>query len=249
MIGAVLAIPFEQKLAGYGVLVAGVLPTLLADRAFAKHILLIYTSIAILALAPINTSIDLPHMLIMGAILLAAVGIPYLVTRYVYHERVIKFPIGRHTWTRGHIGYLLLALVLSYLILPFWMASTGEHANWTVELTFSSLALLFVGTNALGIWDELFFIITTLALLRRHMPFWVANLIQAVLFTAFLYELGFRGWAPLLIYPFALLQGEVFRRTENLTYIIAIHLTIDFVLYLALIHAHFPQAMPIFITG
>ncbi len=249
MIGAVLAIPLEHKLAGYGVLALGALVTLAADRAFAKHILLIYISVSLLALAPINTDTNLLHMITMGAVLLAAVAIPYVVTRYVYHEEVIKYPIGKHTWTKGHIGYLLLALVLSYLILPFWMASTGEYANWTVELSWSSLGLLFLGTNVLGIWDELFFIVTTLALLRRHMPFWLANLIQAVLFTAFLYELGFRGWAPLLIYPFALLQGEVFRRTENLTYIIAIHLTIDFVLYLALIHAHFPYILPIFITG
>ena len=47
---------------------------------------------------------------------------------------------------------------------------------------------LFVGTNALGTWDELFFICTCFALLRRHLVDWQANLIQAVLFTSFLWE-------------------------------------------------------------
>lgn len=248
MIGTVLAIPLEQQLAGYSVLAFGSLVTLYAEKSFRRHILLLFGSLAILALAPINTDIDLQHMTIMGLILAAAVGLPFYVTRYIYKEKIIEFPIARHTWTRAHIGYLVLAAVLSYLLLPFWMQSTGAYQNWSVELSPGQLGVLFIGTNGLGIWDELFFIITCLALLRKHVPFWVANLIQAVLFTAFLYELGFRGWAPFLIYPFALLQGEVFRRTQNLVYIIAIHLTIDFVLYLALINAHYPDVLNIFIT-
>ena len=32
------------------------------------------------------------------------------------------------------------------------------------------------------------------ALLRRHFPFWQANLLQAVVFVSFLWELGYRGW-------------------------------------------------------
>lgn len=128
------------------------------------------------------------------------------------------------------------------------MQTTGAYQNWVVENDPYHLFILFLGTNGLGIWDELFFIVTVLALLKRHMPFHQANLVQALLFTSFLYELGFRGWAPFIIYPFALLQGLVFRRTDNLVYIIAIHLTIDFVLYLALINAHHPQLLNIFIT-
>jgi membrane protease YdiL (CAAX protease family) len=128
------------------------------------------------------------------------------------------------------------------------MQSTGEYHNWNFDLTVESLGLLFIGTNALGIWDELFFVVTVLALLRRHLPFVWANLAQASMFTAFLYELGFRGWAPFLIFPFALLQGIVFKKTENLIYVIAIHLTLDFVLYLALINAHHSHLLPIFIT-
>lgn len=249
MAGTVLAIPLEQKLLGYAALALGALLLVGAGKPFAKHIGLIFLSISIIAITPINTSIDLPHLVQMGSLIGLAVLLPYLIARFVYKESIIKFPASRHTWTRGHIGYLLLALVLSYLILPLWMATTGEYKNWTVEADPYHLFLLFLGTNGLGIWDELFFIITVLALLRKHIPFHAANLIQAVLFTSFLYELGFRGWAPLAIYPFAVLQGLVFRKTENLVYIIAIHLTIDFVLYLALINAHHPNLLNIFITN
>lgn len=249
MIGTVFAIPLEQKLIGYAILLLGALLLVGTTKKFARHVGLIFLSIAIIAASPISTSIELGHMVLMGAYIGLAVLIPFVVTRYVYKENVIKFPIGKHTWSRGHIGYLLLALVLSYLLLPFWMSTTNGHLNWSVEADPYHLFVLFLGTNGLGIWDELFFIITALALLRLHLPFWQANLVQAVLFTSFLFELGFRGWAPLAIFPFALLQGIVFKRTENLVYIIAIHLTIDLVLYLALINAHHPQLLDIFITN
>jgi len=118
-----------------------------------------------------------------------------------------------------------------------------------VVLDADHVTRLFVGTNGLGIWDELFFCSTVLAILRKFYPFWVANLLQAVLFTAFLYELGFRGWyGPIIIYIFAWLQGIVFQRTDNLTYIIAIHLTVDAMLFLVLIHLHHPGVLDFFVT-
>ena len=106
---------------------------------------------------------------------------------------------------------------------------------------------LFVGTNALGIWDELFFICTCFALLRRHLVDWQANLIQAVLFTSFLWELGFHAWGPLLIYPFALVQGWIFKLTGSLAYIVCVHLLFDFVLFLVLVHAHNRQWLTFFL--
>jgi membrane protease YdiL (CAAX protease family) len=249
VIASLLLMPFEVKDYGWFMLLLGASFLIGTHISFAKHIILIYISIGVLGLTPINTDIDLPHMLLMGLTLGTAVAIPYLVAKYVYKEEVIRYTFGKHRWTRGHIGYLLLAAVLSYLLLPFWMQSTGEFNNWSVLTDPSSLTLLFIGTNALGIWDELFFIVTVLALLRRHLPFWLANILQAIIFTGFLYELGFRGWAPIAIFPFAILQGLVFKKTENLLYIIAIHLTIDFVLYLALINAHHPHLLDIFVTG
>ncbi len=248
VVGSILAIVFRLSLPGYASLALGTLALIGANRQFAKHIGLVFISVSIIAAAPIDTRIDFMHMVVMGSMISTAVLLPYLVTRYVYKDDVIRFPFYKHTWTRGHIGYILLTVFLSYILLPFWMNSTKGYLNWTVINDPWHLFVLFLGTNGLGIWDELFFIVTTLALLKRHLPFLQANIVQAILFTSFLYELGFRGWAPWLIFPFALLQGEVFRRTDNLLYIIAIHLSIDFVLYLALINAHIPTLLDIFIT-
>lgn len=188
-------------------------------------------------------------MLVMATALAVAVGLPYVVTKYIYKDTVISYQWhhGR-TWKNAEISYILITAIIAYLVLPFYFASTGAYQNWSVETGWYNLTKLFIGTNALGIWDELFFIATVLALLKRHMPFWYANTIQAVLFTSFLFELGFTGWAPLLIYPFALLQGLIYKKTESLLYVITIHLTLDFILYLALINAHHPTWIPIFIT-
>jgi membrane protease YdiL (CAAX protease family) len=101
--------------------------------------------------------------------------------------------------------------------------------------------------NAVGTWDELFFICTCFALLRRHFPVWLANLLQATIFASFLWELGYREWGPLLTAPFALLQGWVFTRTGSLTYVLAVHLLFDAIVFLAIVHAHNPQMFAIFV--
>lgn len=249
VVAAIFMIPLQQKAPGYATLLAGLALLPLADKRYIRHVSLVFLSVGILGSAPIDTRIDFWHFVEMGLPLTLAIAVPYLVMRYVYKETgIIEYPLSKHSFTKSQVGYIVLALIISYLILPFWMQSTDGYMNWTVETNPSSLFVLFLGTNALGIWDELFFIVTVLALMRQHMPFWVANIVQASLFTAFLYELGFRGWAPYLILPFALSQGLVFKYTQNLVYIIAIHLTIDFILYLALINAHHPELINIFIT-
>lgn len=246
----VVLIALQNKPIGYIFLFTAAVTALFLPRSIKKHWFLLLLSIATLGLVPINTAIDIPHMAVMGGALIAAVGIPYVVTKYIYRDDAIKFSWhhGR-AWQKNEIGYIFVTAIIAYIVLPFYFASTGAYQNWSVETGWYNLTKLFIGTNALGIWDELFFIATVLALLRRHVPFWFANIIQAVLFTSFLFELGFTGWAPVIIYPFALLQGLIYKKTESLLYVITIHLTLDFILYLALINAHHPTLVPIFITG
>ncbi len=246
--GALNNLALHNRWLGWASLLVGVLTLLGTKKEFAKHAVLIFISIAILSLIPINTDITLSHMLIMGSALTLAIAIPFFVTRKIYRQKVIRYPLLHGPWTRWHYGYIVLVAVLGYLILPFWMQNTGHYMNWSVDTSPWQLFVLFLGTNGLGIWDELFFIITVLALLRRHIPFNWANIVQACLFTIFLYELGFRGWAPFAIFPFALLQGFIFKKSESLLYIIVVHLTLDLVLYLALINAHHPHLLNVFLT-
>lgn len=249
LLAAVTLIAFQIKPLGWIFLLISALSLCLTDKKYARDVLLLHISLAILGLTPITTDISYSHIAIMTGMLILAVAIPYVVSRYIYKDHHVRFPFhhGR-SWYKSEILYIVITAGLSYLILPFYLSNTGAYLNWPSDIEGDAIIRLFIGTNGLGIWDELFFICTALGILRHYFPFYWANLFQAVLFTSFLYELGFTGWGPLMIFIFALLQGYIFNKTESLLYVITIHLTLDLVLFLALINAHHPEVLPIFIT-
>ena len=49
---------------------------------------------------------------------------------------------------------------LGWAILPFYFIRSGAYLNWPHITDASELARFFVGVNAVGTWDELFFIYT-----------------------------------------------------------------------------------------
>ena len=179
-----------------------------------------------------------------------AVIVPTLLSSRVFHDDKIHFPVrtGRR-WDRWQALYLVAVAFAAYLILPAYFLGSGVWQNWPDLDGTGDVARLFVGVNAVGIWDELFFICVVLALLRPHFPFWLANLLQATVFVSFLWELGYREWGPLLTIPFALIQGWIFRRTTSLTYVVAVHLLFDLFVFMVLVHAHDPSMFDIFLTG
>lgn len=176
-----------------------------------------------------------------GIVLGGAVAVPYLVSRYVYRDHAIRFPwSGGGRWNGFQWTWLVAVLVLGWLILPFYFITSGVYLNWPVVDTPDLIARLFVGVGAVGIWDELFFICTVFVLLRRHLHPLTANVLQAVVFVSFLWELGYQSWGPLLTVPFALLQGYIFLVTRSLAYVVTVHLLFDAVVFAVLVHAHNP---------
>lgn len=249
MISGILLIGAQYKPWGWLILAGTGLSLLFTDKKFAKFALLIVLSVGILGVTEINTDINIIHILKTGLLLNLAVLIPFFISKYYFKSKIISFPLGDvRSWGKKQYAYIGLAFGLAYLLIPFYLQNTGAYLNWPAGTDSSSLIKLFLGTNGLGIWDELFFVIVCLAIFAKFLPFFFANIAQATLWTAFLYELGFTSWAPLMIFPFALLQGYVFKKTHSLLYILAIHLTVDLVLYLALINAHHPELLNIFIT-
>jgi len=238
----------EQGTAGYGVLALALVLAALIDRSLLRDLALIAVGLVAISLVPITTDISTEHMLVMGTAMILAVAIPYSVSRFVFKDHAVRFPVMTgHPWTRTEKWYLAAVVVMGYALLPVYMVSTGVYRNWPAVSDPEGIFRLFLGTNALGIWDELFFICTAFMLLRRHLPMAQANVLQAVLFTSFLWELGFRAWAPVFIFPFALVQAWIFTRTKSLSYIVAVHLLFDFVLFLVLLHAHNREWIDIFI--
>jgi hypothetical protein len=238
----------EDRLTGFILLAAAVGIAGLISRRLFTDLALIAVGLTAMSAVPITTDISTEHMLVMGTAMILAIGIPYAVSRFVTKEHSIRFPVRTgQAWTLGEKWYLPAVLVLGYAVLPVYMIRSGVYTNWPAVSDPEGVGRLFLGTNGLGIWDELFFICTAFTLLRRHLPDWQANLLQAVLFTSFLWELGFHAWAPFFIFPFALLQAKLFTVTKSLSYIVTVHLLFDFVLFLVLLHAHNREWIDIFL--
>ncbi|MEE2523470.1 CPBP family intramembrane glutamic endopeptidase [Pseudarthrobacter sp. J75] len=229
----------ENRVVGFSMLAVALLGAAFVNRSLAKDLALIAFGLTVMSLVPITTDISTGHMLEMGTAMIAAVGVPYAVSRWVYREHAVRFPVlTGQKWTRAEKVYLWVVPPLGYVMLAYYMMSTGVYQNWPAVSEPDGIIRLFIGTNGLGIWDELFFICTAFTLLRRHLPEWQANLLQAVLFTSFLWELGFEAWGPVFIFPFALLQARLFTVTKSLAYIVSVHLLFDFMLFLVLLQAH-----------
>ena len=241
---AVLLFGFMVPWAGYAVLVVGLGAAWLTDRSGRTSRLLADLSLIALGQVIISTisiaaDISYGNMLLMGTVLGLAVVVPFVISRFVYRDHVIRFPwrTGKR-WTRVQWAYLLLVLFLGWAILPFYFITSGVYTNWPTVTEPDEIARLFVGVNAVGTWDELFFICTVFALLRRHFPTWQANLLQSIVFVSFLWELGYQSWGPLLTLPFALLQGYTFKLTKSLTYVLVVHLLFDAIVFAVIVYAH-----------
>jgi membrane protease YdiL (CAAX protease family) len=247
-VSGVLLFGVENDPVGYSMLATSLVMAALIDRGFVRHLALVAAGMVIISLVPLNADLSIQHMTLMGGALTLAVLVPWLVSRFVYREKIIKFPVNTgRKWPLTAKLYLIGVVALGYFILPVYLISTEVYQNWPDASDPTIFWRLFLGVNAVGIWDELFFICTTFTLLRRHFPDWLANLLQAVVFSSFLWEIGYQAWGPLLTFPFALLQGYTFKLTKSFTYVVSVHLVFDFVLFLALVHAHNRDWLPIFL--
>jgi len=241
---AVLLFGFVLPIAGYAVLAVGLGAAWLTDRSGRTSRLLPDLSLIALGQVIISTisvaaDISYGNMALMGTVLALAVAVPYVLSRFVFGDRVIRFPwrTGKR-WTRTQWIYLVGITVAAWLILPFYFITSGVYQNWPTVTEPDEIARLFVGVNAVGTWDELFFICTVFALLRRHFPTWQANLLQTIVFVSFLWELGYQSWGPLLTIPFALIQGYTFKLTKSLTYVLVVHLIFDAFVFMVIVYAH-----------
>lgn len=247
-VSAFLMFGLQHQPSGYTVLAVSIVVAFLLDRDLGKSLTLIGFGIGVIGLISLEANISYGNIVLMGSVLLIAVVIPYTVDRFILRRHTVRFPVntGRR-WTRAERWYVVIVVALAWMIMPFYFINSGTYLNWPAVREPSELVRLFVGVNAVGLWDELFFICASFALLRRHFPMWQANVLQAVIFVSFLWELGYQSWGPLLTIPFALVQGYLFNRTRSLPYIVSTHLIFDCVLFLVLLHAHNPGWLPIFV--
>ena len=233
---------------GYISLITGMMLAFTVSWRLARDLLLIAIPLVGIEQISLKANLEWSNIALMGTVLALAVAVPYAISRWVFKDHAITFP-GRpnQPWTRWEWVWLGVVLILGWLILPVYFIGSGSYLNWPAVQEPSEIARLFVGVGFVGIWDELFFICTVFALLRRHFPLWVANGLQAFVFVSFLWELGYRSWGPLLTIPFALIQAWIFEKSKSVYYVITVHLLFDVVVFLVLLYAYHPQWAPIFL--
>lgn len=233
---------------GYLSIVLGLALSITVSWKFTRDMGLIALPLLLIAQISVEANLEWFNIALFGSVLIAAVALPYSLSRWVFRDHAIRFP-GRpnEPWTRLEWTWLALVLILGWLILPVYFIGSGSYHNWPAVSEPSEVIRLFFGVGFVGIWDELFFICVVFALLRRHLPFWGANVLQAVVFVSFLWELGYRAWGPALTIPFALIQAWIFEKSRSVYYVITVHLLFDVMVFLVLLYAHHPQWVPIFL--
>ncbi|HET8779236.1 MAG TPA: CPBP family intramembrane glutamate endopeptidase, partial [Agromyces sp.] len=120
---AVLLFGFMVPIAGYAMLVAGLVAAWLTDRSgrtsrLLPDLFLIALGQAIISTISLAADISYPSIVKFAVVLGLAVAVPYVISRYWYRERVIRFPwrTGRR-WTRTQWLYLIGVIVAGWLIL------------------------------------------------------------------------------------------------------------------------------------
>lgn len=245
-----------QTVAGYGLLIAALVVAWIFDsrrlsEGLFRDLLLIAIGMVIVSSISVKADISWANFFAVGIVLSAAVAVPYLISRFVFKDRVIRFKWrgGGWPWSKVQWLYLVAVLFLGWLILPFYFITSGVYLNWPNTVAPDEIARLFVGVNAVGLWDELFFILTVFVLFMRHFPVWQANILQMIIFVSFLWELGYQSWGPLLTIPFALIQGWIYFQTKSLPYVVTVHLLFDAVVFLVIVHARNDGVIPFFLIS
>jgi membrane protease YdiL (CAAX protease family) len=206
------------------------------------------TCLAVLTIAPISTNTSNMAVLVLGSCFAAVVIGPYLWSR-CYDPGLIGYQLLPKHLDWREVGYVLLSVPLAWggFWLYFWL-SPAVPLNWSLPPSIFDpnapepdvLLRLFIGINAVGIWDELFFINTVYAILRSIYPFWLANFGQSVVYTSLLYAMAFSGVGPLFVFTLAITQGIMFERSKNLLYVLLVHLIVDYFLFQAILSAQYP---------
>ena len=239
-----LLIPQENFLAGFAAWAIS-LTVALTDpsRELRRRMSVLLGCVAILSVAPISTDTRPIKFLTLGGSFLAVIVLPALILHRT-DPGVIRFRLWPRRFRWLDLFYVAISIPLAKYVLQWYFGFNDFMPfQWPLPPVQEDGAMtrLFWGINGVGIWDELFFVNTSFCILRSLFGFRIANPVQAVLYTAVLFDMAFAGIGPLLVYLFALTQGSMFEESENLLYVLVVHLIVDYFLYWQIVAGHYPD--------
>ncbi len=198
-----------------------------------RHMALYGMMLLVLALSPLSTSTELVPATMMLVGMAGAVSLPF-VAQFVAREKDLLHLRLRVAWpTRQEWGYIAFAACMTSTVLAIYFATTSAGHNWHMETPGAAL-ISFMAIMLIGAWEEVFFIAGVFGLLRKHLSYRSANILQAVAFTTFLYVFGFQGWVVPFVLWYTYYQGFVYYKTRNLFLTLIIHAIVDLFVFLAI---------------
>ena len=244
----ILLIPAQQMILGLLCMAAAVcLAATDWEAKLRRRMGVLLGCVVILGLCDINPSIEYDNFFRVGIPFSLVILLPSIILRSG-DEGVIRYRFLPRVWRKQDLIYTIISIPLAWIVLKGYawgnLTLLGDELfrHWTLppEPDPEAIKRLFLGINLVGIWDELFFVNTAFALLRSLFNFRVANAMQAVLYTAVLYDMAFTGLGIFIVFLFAWTQGSMFEKSESLLWVLIVHLIVDYFLVAFIVQTYYP---------
>lgn len=234
--------PFWLGLGLFGWLGCGGLAWCDPERKLRRRMGVLLGCLGVLGICDIQTTIDRANVWQVGVPFFLVVFVPAL-QQHWGDRGVISFRLWPREWHWRDFVYTGISIPLAWAVLKFyWWCNPDLYTHWALPPAPDPGAIrsLFLAINAVGIWDELFFVNTVFAMLRSLFSYRVANTFQAIVYASVLHDMAFTGAGPLILLIFAWTQGAMFERSESLVCVLLVHLIVDYFLVAAIVGSHYP---------
>lgn len=254
-LATILLIPAGQWVVGLPFVVAATwLIATDEEPKLRRRMVILLGCVLILGLCDINPGLSNENFLKLGIPFTLVIVLPSLIQHFGDRgvgrgPGIIRYRFWPVHWRKHDIIYTVLSIPLAWIILKSYEWGNRTFLNdelfrhWLLpaEPDPAIIKRLFAGINLVGIWDELFFVNTAFALLRSLFNFRVANTMQAILYTAVLYDMAFTGCGIFIVFFFAWTQGSMFEKSESLLWVLLVHLIVDYFLVAFIVQAYYPD--------
>ena len=249
VLATVLLIPAAQWIAGsICAIVAAWLVATDEEPKLRRRMAILLGCVILLGLTDINPSLSNENFLQVGIPFTLVIVVPAILQQFG-DRGIIRYRFWPVHWRRRDVIYTILSVPLAWIVLKSYewgnrtIFEDELFRHWSLgpEPDPAEIRRLFVGINLVGIWDELFFVNTAFALLRSLFSFRLANAVQAVLYTAVLYDMAFTGCGIFIVFFFAWTQGSMFEKSESLLWVLVVHLVVDYFLVAFIVQTYYPD--------